>query len=333
MELKKKTDIALVGWKNYPYVKAGIVVGDEVKPFNKIKKSKMDCIVDYRLNLLYSSKKVKIKNLQEYLIETALSYKPLYAEIDVEKIIEKPIYGESLPIGGIAKVKKIKIDGNPSSPKIIKKVYYDESLEAQKGILKLWENKVDEIKISELLSVGAIGIQRKLVPTKWAITATDDTIAKSLINEIKNYEVIDNYYLFHGGLLGNYFTILFFPSKWCYELIESWYNGGTYTDYETYFGRKTYAKNTIGGYYSSRLPVVEYLHKIKKQAGVLAIRKVRPEYSRPLGVWVVREAVRNALKNYKITNLETAKKEIKKLTGIDIRVSKILAQKSLLSYF
>jgi len=67
------------------------------------------------------------------------------------------------------------------------------------------------------------------------------------------------------------------------------------TDYEGYGGRKIYASNTVGGYYAARLSALEYLKKIKKQASVLLLRFITGEYYAPLGVWVVREAVRKTL--------------------------------------
>ena len=67
------------------------------------------------------------------------------------------------------------------------------------------------------------------------------------------------------------------------------------TDYESYEERKTYAENCGGGYYAARLPIVEKLHNLKRQASVLTLRFITGEYAVPLGVWVVRESVRKAL--------------------------------------
>lgn len=69
------------------------------------------------------------------------------------------------------------------------------------------------------------------------------------------------------------------------------------TDYETYSGRKTYASNTVGGYYATRLAILEYLNNIKRQASILAIRIETPTYWAGLGVWVVRESVRKTMSN------------------------------------
>ena len=69
------------------------------------------------------------------------------------------------------------------------------------------------------------------------------------------------------------------------------------TDYENYNGRKTYAENCSGGYYSVRLAILEKLNKLKRRSSVLALRFITGDYAIPLGVWVTREAARKALMN------------------------------------
>jgi hypothetical protein len=67
------------------------------------------------------------------------------------------------------------------------------------------------------------------------------------------------------------------------------------TDFEFYRGRKNYASNITGAYYAARKSVCEYLYKIKRQARVLIFREVSGGYVVPLGVWVIRETVNNAM--------------------------------------
>nr|MCS5528783.1 hypothetical protein [Nitrosopumilus sp.] len=49
-------------------------------------------------------------------------------------------------------------------------------------------------------------------------------------------------------------------------------------------------------YFAAKLGVSEYLLKNKIQAGVLIFREIRPEYAIPVGVWQVREGIREAMK-------------------------------------
>jgi len=117
-----------------------------------------------------------------------------------------------------------------------------------------------------------------------------------------------------------------FPSVWSYELFEmylpksSWNPGNEIkasTDMEGYSGRKTYAFDTAGGYYASRFAILEYLNSIKKQASVIALRVETPSYWAALGVWVVRESVKKALKReMKFVSREELIESVKKIGKI-----------------
>ncbi len=67
-------------------------------------------------------------------------------------------------------------------------------------------------------------------------------------------------------------------------------------DHEFFKGRKKYASNVEGAYYSSRLAIAEYLEKEKRQSGAIVFREIGEKYDITLGVWQIRENVRNALK-------------------------------------
>ncbi|MFA5944828.1 MAG: hypothetical protein WC876_10225, partial [Candidatus Thermoplasmatota archaeon] len=61
-------------------------------------------------------------------------------------------------------------------------------------------------------------------------------------------------------------------------------------------GRTTYA-STAGGYYATRLSVLEHLVKIGRQATAIVLREITDAYTTPLGVWVVRETCKVALES------------------------------------
>jgi hypothetical protein len=67
------------------------------------------------------------------------------------------------------------------------------------------------------------------------------------------------------------------------------------SDAEGHKGRKEYARNVTGAYYSARLAVLEHLLGAGRQATVVVYREVTEEYWAPLGVWVIREGVRTAM--------------------------------------
>jgi DNA repair protein NreA len=213
---------------------------------------------------------------------------------------------EITPFGPQAKIKKAKITENSSVDTRVERVVSDTDLKAAPAIVSLYKKGFEESSLNKLISVGNLGIgkNRKLVPTRWSITAVDDTVGKQLIKEVKDFSVGD-YTAYFGGGWGNYYLLLFFPEVWSYELFETYLNnpvnpwsrsGYMYsTDYEDYGGRKRYAEETAGGYYACRMGILEKMKEVKRQGACLALRFISPEYNIPLGVWVCREATRKSL--------------------------------------
>ena len=64
--------------------------------------------------------------------------------------------------------------------------------------------------------------------------------------------------------------------------------------HEGYEGRTSYVEETAGAYYAARLGVLEHLKERGRQAKALVLREITDDYWAPVGVWQVREGVRNA---------------------------------------
>jgi len=174
------------------------------------------------------------------------------------------------------------------------------------------------------LSAGLLGVKkkRKLVPTRWAITAVDTIISKNIAKEIIHYPSIDKYYTFYGEYLDNKFIILLIPGPWAFEMNEHWHpnsiwnqdlfpnnigdenSGDSFSgnipvvvnDYEYEKGRKSYAGNITGAYYAARKEIIEFLYNSKRKASAIVFREIGGGYIVPLGVWVIRECVRQTMK-------------------------------------
>ena len=139
------------------------------------------------------------------------------------------------------------------------------------------------------------------------------------MEKVKEFPEISEYRVYESRYLDNIFEVLMIPSAWSYEAIEAWYPGTVwnprgrnvvmFSDWESYEGRTAYAE--IGGcYYAARLAVCEQLVKERRQATVIVMREAHPGYIMPVGVWQVRENVRNAMrqKPYTFRTLEEALK-------------------------
>ena len=311
-----KSPNVFVGRHGYPDINVGFLSVEEYAEHdNPLLWSRenfsIDRIIGLRTSLVNSSFKSHIKSFDERLVEmgreVGMAEKPVDMEINLSK---KPNFSVSLgsevmPHGPNIKLKNARITENPKIPKAVDAAVSDSGLKAGDALEELYRKDVDEHYLTRLLSIGNLGVksQRKLVPTRWSITAVDDAIGKRIISEVKSYPAHD-YAVFFGGHLGNYYIAIFFPETWGYELFES-YAGSRMTmpqkeksymtDYEGYDGRKEYAFDTAGGYYAARLAVLEHLKSRRRQASVLLLRFITDEYYAPLGVWVVREAVRKAM--------------------------------------
>jgi DNA repair protein NreA len=142
---------------------------------------------------------------------------------------------------------------------------------------------------------------RKLVPTRWSITATDQTISSKLMEFIRHYQIIDSLQLFAYSHLENRYWVLLIPNPvWSFEMVEAWRDTSSGivvgSDFEDSRGL-THYPSIEGAYFAGRLAVAEYLHSSKRLAAVLILREILPEYIFPVGVWQIREGVRMALKS------------------------------------
>lgn len=312
-----------VGRNNYPNVQAGILAPVRVGNTEILsspeywfkKQASIEDVISYRNSLIYSKFKLNIKtpsqtisnplgNETDKLLNTmnlvAMSSKSLSMEFKLKNLPQiREIKEPNLPIiGNPAELTSVKLEENPVIPKKIDYITSDNKLKASDGIKNLYSSKIQTSNIIKILSAGLLGLktQRKMVPTRWAVTAVDDTLSKTMLDKIKEFQEINEFQVFSGEYVGNHYEILLLPDKFSFEVIEiSHLNNGVWQDYESFFGRKTYAESVTGAYYSNRLALTEHFLKIKRQASCIFFREIKPEYNAPLGVGILRELSRNCL--------------------------------------
>ena len=93
-------------------------------------------------------------------------------------------------------------------------------------------------------------------------------------------------------------------------MVEAWYdqnnNANKFfleSDYEDATGLDHYPR-IAGAYFAAKLGILEYLSSYRKRkCSVLVFREIRPEYLVPLGVWQIREGIREALRTKQATTL------------------------------
>ncbi|MFH1211618.1 MAG: hypothetical protein V1659_01680 [Candidatus Woesearchaeota archaeon] len=301
-----------VGRFGYPKVNVGFLSTQEIYenndnvPFWVKEQYPINKIIGLRTHLINSVFKADIKSFNDRFLqmsqEVAMAQKPVDMEISLAK---KPVFSlsfnqEAAPHGPKVELEKAMLTGNPRIPLPVEKVVSDTDLKSVEALKYLAGKGFDEYSMVKLLSIGTLGLKknRRLVPTRWSITAVDDTLGKKLIAQVKDMEVVSSFTVFYGSHLGNYYIVLLCPNMWSYELFEMYFKSPRYTtDHESFFGRKGYAENTAGGYYSVRLGILEGLSAMKIQGAAFVLRFITDEYFAPLGVWVTREAARKAMQN------------------------------------
>ena len=271
-------------------------------------------IVNFRMNLIRGKYLTNVNDIEkaprivQEIQESALAESSLGMSVEFSKRPNTRIIldDNSQPFGPSAPIKNLEFSNFKTDQKL-EKSYYDTDLKAVGSIIELYSKGCRISQIDRAFSAGTMGIKkrRKFVPTRWAITAVDDTISKDLREKIKYNETIDKFRVYGLDALDNRWQILMLPFAWRYELIEAWYPKtlwnpysseiAVFGDHEYFNGRKDYAR--LGGcYYASRLAITEHLKKESKQAGAVVMREAHPGYVLPVGVWNVREHVRRALK-------------------------------------
>ncbi len=271
-------------------------------------------IVDFRSRLVRGMHKVEVTNVEgggrivDITREMAMTEAPSEAEATFDRrpmgklSLDSDVqpFGPSAPLRGLS-VGNLKIDQR------IDKAYSDTDLLSTEAVVNLYKSGTMVSRIQKAFSVGAFGLgrNRKFVPTRWSITAVDDILGKEMLRRTKRNPLINGFRVYDFDALDNRWSVIFMPTSWRYELVEAWYPKTVWNPYgseveicashEFFEGRKTYAE--IGGcYYAARMAVNEVLDAERRQAGVVILRESHPGYIMPVGVWNVRENVRNALR-------------------------------------
>jgi hypothetical protein len=241
--------------------------------------------------------------------EVAIADRPVTVEIglDGSPSVDVDVSDVTTPVGPRARARSADLAENPHVPRAVEKTLEDDDWNAQGAMTYLYRRGFDVYDIDDILSAGALGRddQRRLVPTRWSITAVDDTVGQYLRGRIRDAPSVDEVEIHRNEFMGNAFWVILAPGHWEFELVEMKAPGSVWNpdpeagvwlaaDREGTEGRTGYVEETAGAYHASRLGVLEHLESRGRQAKALVLRHVSEDYWGPCGVWQVRESVRNA---------------------------------------
>ena len=242
--------------------------------------------------------------------EVALARDPVGVELEFASTPDVDVALDDVraPTGPRATTTDARLTENPSVPRPVEKTLEDDDWRAEGAMTYLYRRGLDVYEVESILSAGALGQaeNRRLVPTRWSITAVDDTIGTFLRGQIRDAPSVDEVEVFEETYVGNRYWVVLAPGDWEYELVEMKRPGsvwnpapegqvGLSSAHEGVEGRTTYVDETAGAYYAARLGVLEHLADRGRQAKALVLREVTDDYWAPVGVWQVRESVRSAV--------------------------------------
>jgi len=313
-----------VGQSNYPNVSTGILspVGDEGRAEGYVTSGAwyeegidLDEVFRRRTGLLNSrrSTPVDAHDAWDGFVgvgrEVAIADRPVDVEIglDGDPTVDFDADGVSTPTGPSARARSARLGENPHVPRPVKKTLEDDDWRAEGAINYLYRRGFDVYEVNTILSAGALGRSqnRRLVPTRWSITAVDDTVGGFLRGSLRDARSIGGVEIHRNDFLGNAYWVILAPGQWEYELVELKAPGSVWNpdpeagmwlaaDREGYEGRTGYVEETAGAYHAARLAALEHLDDRNRQAKCLVLRHVSDDYWGPAGVWQVREGVRHA---------------------------------------
>lgn len=291
----------------------------------------IDDIISLRTELVRSRNRVNVTRPKGSVLETSQELAMASRAVDTEVTFEKELVLQpalvvdafSPPRGPMVWIKRAELTENPRIPRKVESVVGDTDVKAVDGARELYQASISPYHLQRLLSAGLLGQKkrRRLVPTRWSITAMDDVIGKDLIKNVKEFQELGEVLLYQENYIGNHFHIILLPRPWSYEMVETWVQGAfwaartaSFHDHESFKGRKNYASRITGAYYAARLSILEHLLKLHRQCTVIVYREITQEYIAPLGVWVIRETVRKAMEKSpkKCDSLEDALGHINK---------------------
>jgi hypothetical protein len=303
-----------IGSWNYPKVYAGPMIapvhGDTLvmdTPEAWIPGGRtQEDILGFRMSLVRGKRPVYVEDLGSGYIgklqEIALSSGSVESEASFR---ESPrgfsLSDEHTPYGPSGSLEKLDL-GTSRMDADLERVFYDGDLRASEAVVALHGKDLPFSAIQKAFSCGTMGIgkRRRLVPTRWSITACDSAIGNHLLGEVKRNPVIDTCRVHESTTLSNRYAVLLLPTGWQYEWMEAFLQvmGNeemVFADHETGSGKTEYS--SVGGcYYSCKMAVLEALAREGRQAGAIIFREAYRGYV-PMGVFNVRENVRNAMKS------------------------------------
>ncbi|HME19058.1 MAG TPA: hypothetical protein VKF15_04940, partial [Nitrososphaerales archaeon] len=186
----------------------------------------IDQIVDYRYSLIRGNTRANVVDAREpgrllmSLQELAMASRPVDSELKLTKAPRKILtlsedtqpFGPSAPLSGFHL-------GNSTPDRRIETAYYDRDLKAVDAVSELYRKGVLVTRIQKAFSLGMFGsgARRRMVPTRWSITAVDSSLSLAALDKVKHNPTIDEHRVYGFNVYDNQYVAILLPEQWRFE--------------------------------------------------------------------------------------------------------------------
>ncbi len=207
-----------------PMISIGATVDDPAKmyglEYSEIIRQRSNMVIGRQAQNIFTRSR-KIGELQDAVMSVK--------DVDMEAVFrEKPRLMLSMdnilqPMGPSATLKDFSVIGNPSVPRVVDQIRED-NIRTVDAVDELAGRGFDSHYLTKLLSAGIFGRkeQKKMVPTRWAITATDDMIGKQMLEKVRLLPQAEEFMVFSTEYLFNHFEVIVLPGAFEFEQFEAW---------------------------------------------------------------------------------------------------------------
>lgn len=219
--------------------------------------------------------------------------------VDVEmRLAKTPV--ESLkfdlrekPMGPRAPLEALRIDGNPAVPRALDKLMSDD-LGAGAAAVELYRRGVDLYTIQRAFALGLLGARhrRRLVPTRWSITAVDVAVGDALAQRVRHMPEVSQPLYGYAEYLDNRYLVAVVPGPLRFYYLERWTYAGRVAEIEVAEDPRGVRSTMDGGYEAARLAMLEKLASMGRRGTVAVVRWIGERYYVSVGNWQIRETIR-----------------------------------------
>ncbi|MEL9990435.1 MAG: hypothetical protein QXP98_01205 [Thermoproteus sp.] len=225
----------------------------------------------------------------------AVSERPVDVEV---KLARQPALAlkfdlREKPMGPRAPLESIRVVDNPAVPRPLDSMMEDD-VKAGEAAVELYEKGVDLYIIQRAFALGLLGARarRRLVPTRWAITAVDSIIGDALAERVRYAPEVSQALYGYAEYLDNRYLVLVSPGPLRFFYLERWIYGGRAIEIEVVEDPRGRRSTMDGGYEAARLAVLEKLVALNRRGTVSIVRRIGERYYVSVGNWQIRETLR-----------------------------------------